>query len=203
MPGVKTETDPNRFDREFFERFYVREETCASSPREFARLSRFVLAYLEYLEIPVAKVLDLGCGLGRWKQALHVHNPSIDYTGVDVSPYLCEKYGWIQSSVSEFNSRRRYDLVICQDVLPYLTPRGIRDSLANIARLSKGAAYLQMLTKEDWEEGICDPARTDHSMRRLDAAWYRKAIARHFINCGGGVFVPKESDVAIWTLERI
>jgi SAM-dependent methyltransferase len=194
--------DPNTFDQEFFNRFYARPETRASSPEEFARLSRFVLSYLEYLEIPLSEVLDLGCGLGRWREALTTYNSTIRYTGVDVSPYLCRQYGWIESSVSDFSSRHQYDLVICQDVLPYLTRRGIRDGLANIARHCRGAVYLQVLTEEDWNGNNCDPARTDESMNRIEAEWYRKVISRHFTNCGGGLFVPKDSDVVLWELER-
>ena len=51
------------------------------------------------------------------------------------------------------------------------------------------------LRKRTGRKTNCDPDRTDHTMNRLDAAWYRKVISRHFINCGGGVFVPKGSDV--------
>ena len=163
--------DPNQFDQEFYDRFYVRPETRSSSPAEFARLSRFVLSYLEYLEIPLTEVLDLGCGLGRWRDALTAYDSTIHYTGVDVSPYLCQTHGWIESSVTEFRSRKKYDLVICQDVLPYLSQRGIRDALANIARLCRGAVYLQILTAEDWKGNHCDRDRTDAAMNRIPAEW--------------------------------
>ena len=71
---MKREVDPEKFDEEYFDRFYERPETRASSPEEFASLTRFVLAYLKYLEIPVREVLDLGCGLDagrtRWKDTI-------------------------------------------------------------------------------------------------------------------------------------
>ena len=72
---VSRKPDPDKFDREFFERFYQRADTRASSPEEFRRLSKFVLGYLEYLEIQLREVLDLGCGLGRWKGALAAYDP--------------------------------------------------------------------------------------------------------------------------------
>ncbi len=200
---VSNKPDPGKFDREFFERFYQSADTRASSPEEFSRLSKFVLGYLEYLEIPLREVLDLGCGLGRWKGALATYDPRARYTGADVSPYLCKQFGWIESSVTDFSSRHKYDLVICQDVLPYLTRRGIRDALANIARHCRGAAYLQMLTAQDWDKDNCDPERTDNTMHRYETEWYRKAIGRHFINCGGGIFVPKDSDVVLWEMEKL
>ena len=194
--------NPNHFDQEFYERFYNRPETRASSPEEFSRLSRFVLSYIEYLEIPLSTVLDLGCGLGRWRETLKAYDRSVSYTGVEVSPYLCGQYGWIESSVTDFRSGYRYDLVICQDVLPYLTRRGIRDALANISRHCRGAVYLQILTTEDWDNNHCDPDRTDAKMNRIEANWYRKAISRHFTNCGGGLFVPKNTEFVLWELER-
>jgi len=192
----------SRFDKEYYDRFYERAESRASGPEEFRRLARFVLSYLSYLEIPVRAVLDLGCGLGRWKTALAEHDPSIRYTGVDPSPYLSEEYGWNQATVDCFRSRKKYDLVICQDVLPYLKPRQIKDALANIARLAKGAAYIQVVSKQDWENDVVDPKRTDNAMNQLDADWYRKAFSRHFINCGGGLFVPKNTNVPLWELEK-
>jgi SAM-dependent methyltransferase len=194
--------DHSRFDQEYYRRFYEREESRASGPEEFGRLASFVLSYLSYLEIPVREVLDLGCGLGRWRTALAAHDPGIRYTGVDPSPYLVEEYGWTRGTAGTFRSRRKYDLVICQDVLPYLKRRGIKDALANIARLTRGAAYIQVVTSQDWDNDIVDPKRTDHAMNRLDASWYRREFARHFVNCGGGLFVPKDAGAMLWEMEK-
>jgi SAM-dependent methyltransferase len=191
-----------RFDSEYYDRFYEHAETRASGPEEFERTADFVLSFLRYLEIPVRDVLDLGCGLGRWKQALERDAPSIRYTGVDPSPYLAERYGWTMATADGFRSRRRFDLVICQDVLSYLEPREIKDALANIARMTRGAAYIHVVTREDWENDVVDPGRTDHDMNLLDAAWYRRAIGRHFVGCGGGLYVPKDSNVVLWELEK-
>jgi hypothetical protein len=102
----------------------------------------------------------------------------------------------------DFKSRHKYDLIICQDVLPYLTDRQVRLGIKNIVRLCRGAVYLQAITIEDWEQGNCDRERTDPAMRRRDADWYRKLFSQHFVNCGGGVFVPKDSDVVMWELEK-
>jgi SAM-dependent methyltransferase len=197
-------TNPHgRFDKQYYERFYEREESRASGPEEFGRLFDFVLNYLRYIEVPVRDVLDLGCGLGRWGTALAEYDADIKYTGVDPSPYLCETYGWNQTTVDGFKSRRKYDLVICQDVLPYLKPRQIKDGLANIARLTRGAAYIQVVSKQDWDNDVVDPNRTDPAMNRLDADWYRREFKRHFTNCGGGLFLPKTSETPLWELEKV
>jgi 2-polyprenyl-3-methyl-5-hydroxy-6-metoxy-1,4-benzoquinol methylase len=194
--------DPSAFDREFFDRFYRKPATRASGPEDFRRVSRFLLAYLDYLEIEVRTVLDLGCGLGRWKDALEAHDSRIRYTGVDISPWACQTYGWHRASVEEFRSDRRYDLVICQDVLPYLPKPRLARAIDNIATLCRGAAYLQVVTDEDWTRDVCDPKRTDMSMYRHSAAWYRRRIGRHFFNCGGGLFLPRDGETVLWELER-
>lgn len=200
MPSTPSAPEP--FDREFFDRFYRRKATRASGPGEFRKLSRFVLAYLEYLEIGIREVLDLGCGLGRWKKALEEYDPAIGYTGVDISPYACEKYGWERASVEDFRSDRKYDLVICQDVLPYLPQPRLERAIDNVARHCAGAAYLQVITREDWTNDVCDPERTDGTMHRFEAAWYRDTLGRRFVNCGGGLFVPRDGDAVLWELEH-
>ena len=192
----------DRFDRAYYDRFYRDPTTRASSPDDLNRLARFVLGYLEYLDIPVRRVLDLGCGLGRWKHALAEHDPAIEYTGVELSPYLCDQYGWEPSSVVDYTSADTYDLVICQDVLAYLSKNDVRKAVANIASLTNGCAYLQVVTEEDWEDDNCDPDRTDETMRRRKASWYRSAFRRHFTSCGGGVWIPADSDVVLWELEK-
>jgi SAM-dependent methyltransferase len=198
-----TRHNDGRFDEEYYRRFYERPETRASGPDEFRRLSQFVFGYVEYLEIPIREVLDLGCGLGRWKAAVAARYPEANYTGVDPSPYLVERFGWVRGTADGFRSRRKYDLIICQDVLPYLDRRGIKDALANIARLTRGAAYIQIVTSQDWDNGVVDPDRTDHAMNRLDADWWRRQFRRHFVNCGGGIFLGKDAEVALWEMEKV
>ena len=195
-------TDSQEFNKEFFDRFYRRQKTRASGPDDFRKLSQFVLAYLEYIEVEVRSVLDLGCGLGRWKRALAAYDATIEYTGVDVSDYACQTYGWQRASVEDFRSTDTYDLVICQDVLPYLPKDKLEAAVANITRHCRGAAYLQVITLEDWDNQICDPERTDLTMNRFDASWYRTLFGRYFVNCGGGIFVPRNTDVVLWELEH-
>lgn len=104
--------------------------------------------------------------------------------------------------MEDFRGGRKYDLVICQDVLPYLDKTRIERAIENIARHSAGAAWLQMITREDWDNDICDPDRTDSKMNRFDGAWYRSVLGRYFINCGGGVFVPSNGETVLWELEH-
>jgi SAM-dependent methyltransferase len=108
------------FDEAYFDRFYRDPRTRVASPRDTLRLARFVCNYLKFLEQPVGRVIDLGCGIGSWRQAIHRHFPRATYTGVEVSSYLCRAYGWLPGSVVDFAAGEPFDLVICQGVLQYL-----------------------------------------------------------------------------------
>ena len=85
-------SDPRRFDAAYYQRHYEDAATAVSSAEETLTLVRFVCSYLEYLGVAVETALDLGCGVGRWRDALAQVDASIDYTGVEVSEYLCGEY---------------------------------------------------------------------------------------------------------------
>lgn len=189
------------FDRAYYERFYGHPRTRASDAREVAVLGDFVCAYLRYLEQPVRRVLDIGCGLGFWQDAIRRHYPRARYTGVEISEYLCERLGWIHGSVVDFSARVPFDLVICNDVLQYLPHAEASAAIDNLARLSRGVLYFNLLTREDWEQN-CDRERTNGEVHLRSAAWYRRRLRRRFVAVGGGLFVRRGSPIVLWELEK-
>jgi len=191
------------FDREFFDRFYRREKTAVISLADVCRLVRFVMSYLDFLEVPVDTVLDAGCGLGHWQTALHRLGRRPAYTGIDVSEYLCRRYGWRRCNIADFRSRSMFDLIVCQDVLQYASDNEARGSIRNIARLCRGALYFDVPTREDVESGALDMTRTDPACHLRSAAWYRRQLHRHFIGAGGGLFIPKTSQTVVLALESV
>jgi SAM-dependent methyltransferase len=188
------------FDEAYYRRFYVDRPTRAQHPSDVRRLAAFVFAYLNYLRIPVRRVLDVGCGLGRWHGAVAQHHPRAAYTGVEPSAYLCEKYGWQRGSVTDYRARGRYDLVVCQSVLQYLDDADVHRAIANMARLCRGALYLEITTRGDLQR-YADRARTDTDIHVRTADWYRRALRPHFRSAGGGVFLPNDSPVVLYELE--
>lgn len=190
-----------KFDRAYYDRFYRNPRTRVYEPADVERLCAFVLAYLEHLDLPVQRVLDLGCGLGYWRDALADVRPRARYVGVEISDYLCEEHGWEKGSVVDYRGRGTFDLVVCQGVLQYLSNADADRAIANLARLCRGALYLEVLTKEDWERN-CDRSVTDGSMQLRSARWYRQRLEKRFVNAGGGVFVRDETGVVLYELER-
>ena len=189
-----------QFDHPYYERYYLDPRTRAHGLKELQPLVDHVLAYLAYLEIPVRTALDIGCGVGMWRDALRKRVRKLDYTGTETSEYLCRKFGWKCVCMSDLRSRSKYDLVVCQSVLQYVPERVVRAGLAAMARLCRGALYLEVLTREDWEEN-CDHDATDGQVHLRSAAWYRREIRKHFRNAGGGVFLPNGSGTVLYELE--
>lgn len=190
------------FDRAWYERFYGYPRIRAGDRAEVARLGDFVFAYLRYLRQPVRRVLDMGCGLGLWREVVERHAPRARYTGVEWSAFLCEEYGWVRGSVVDFRARGAFDLVICSDVLQYLPDADAAAAIDNLARLCRGALHLGVLTREDWEHS-CDRERTNRDVHLRAAAWYRRRLRRHFASVGGGLFVSERSPVVLWELDQL
>lgn len=164
--------------------------------------ARFVTSYLEHLQLNVRSVLDAGCGTGLWKRALRRIDREIDYVGIDTSEYLCRRYGWIQASIDQFTTRRKFDLVVCQDVLQYVDDAAVRRSFAAIARVCRGALYFDVPTQDDIDDALLDMRYTDGAIHVRSAAWYRARLARDFINVGGGVFLRRGARAVVLALER-
>ena len=78
-------TDHERFDAAYYRRFYEDPSTRVIDRAAVARLVRFVAAYLSHLGLPLRSVLDLGCGIGLWRDALQKVAPRARYQGVEVS----------------------------------------------------------------------------------------------------------------------
>lgn len=188
------------FDKAYYDRYYRDPRTRASSPQEATRRAAFLCAYLLYLEIPVHRVLDIGCGLGQVLKSIQRRFPDAHCVGVEVSDYLCERYGWPKASVTSYRAKVPFDLVICNDVIQYLDDAEAEKAITNLARLCRDMLYLGVLTKEDWDQH-CDRDRTDGKAYLRKAGWYRTRLDRWFINVGGGVFLRKSSGTVLWELE--
>jgi len=188
-----------RFDKAYYDRFYRDPHTRAVTPAAARRQAAFVAAYLRHLELPVRRILDVGCGTGMVLRALGRQFPQARTRGVEVSDYLCRRYGWESGSVVDYAAPQPFDLVVCTDVLAYLDDRHCSRAIANLARLSRGAVYLSVVTADDAE--LFDPARTDSRQQLRPAAWYRRRLNRHFVNVGGGLYLKAPPEVVVWTLE--
>lgn len=192
--------DAGHFDAKYYARYYENERTRVIASSDVQRLGRFVSAYVDYLELPVRRVLDAGCGVGHWQAVIAKRYPDARYVGIELSEHLCKTRGFIQASVVDYRDRGRFDLVICQGVLQYLTRPEATAAIANLGRLCRGVLYLEALTAEDWAEH-CDQRYTDGAVHLRKAQWYRKQLARDFRPLGGGLFLHRDATAVLYALE--
>ena len=148
-----------RYDQQYFDRWY-RSEGFGSRAR-LGRKAHFALSASEYLlERPVRNVLDVGCGEGSWRSALRRQRPRLDYVGVDPSDYVVERFGRSRNirlgtfgQLDALALPGPFDLVVCADVVLYVTDRDLKRGLETIAGLLRGVAYIEIFTANDAIEG--------------------------------------------------
>jgi len=187
------------FDKHYYERFYFDPRTAVTSRAEMTARARLIAAYAEHVGLPVRRMLDAGCGVGLLRKPLQRALPRARYTGLEYSEYLCQRFGWVQGSVTNY-ADDPFDLVVCYDVLQYLDDREAARAIANLGRLTRGVLYLSALTEKDWREN-CDRTRTDREVHLRDAAWYGKRLRRYFKPSGVGFWVRRGSPIITWEME--
>lgn len=190
-----------RFDKPYYDRYYRNPRTRATNPAAVRKQAAFIAAYLNHLELPPRHILDVGCGTGALLRALGRIFPNARLTGVEVSDYLCKRYRWTRGSAVDFQSQAPFDLVVCNDVLPYLDDKECSRALTNLIGLTAKALFVGALTAEDLE--LCDAARTDPQQWTRPANWYRRRLHRGLANVGGGLYLKKPLAVTVWTLDRL
>ncbi len=190
-----------RFDAAFYRRFYTNIGTRVATRAEMAARAAVVAAIVKLLDVPVRRILDAGCGLGWMRPALREAFPRATYAGLEVSEHLCRRHGWIHASLATFRPRKRYDLIICHDVMQYLDDREAARALGNLARLCRGALYFHVPTLRDWRDNV-DRSCSDGDIHLRSGDWYRSRLSRNFRHAGCGVHVRRGVPHVQWELEQ-
>ncbi len=99
------------------------------------------------------------------------------YHAVDVSEYACAKYGHERRDIARWRGKEKYDLVVCQGVLPYLDDDACAKAIANMAFMCKGFLYLEAITARDLRD-VCDRTRTDVRVLPRTKTFYRRELGR-------------------------
>jgi len=191
-----------RFDRDYYRRYYFTPRTAVTSRHEMKVRARFIAACAHHIGLPVRRMLDAGCGIGLLRRPLERALPRAQYVGLEVSEYLCRRYGWEQGSLADYRAEAPFDLAICYDVLQYLDDTAARRALANLGRLCRGLLYFSALTREDWRWN-CDRRRTDSQVHMRAAEWYRERLRRRFREIGAGFWLRRGVSLPLWELDFV
>jgi 2-polyprenyl-3-methyl-5-hydroxy-6-metoxy-1,4-benzoquinol methylase len=191
----------NNFSADYFRKFYLDTATRVVTPTEMRSRAALIASALRQCQIPVRRILDAGCGIGLLRRPFAQFLPRARYTGLEASEYLCGRFGWTRGSIVDFAPRRPFDLVVCYDVLQYLSDAEAAAAIANLRLLSRAALYVSALTIEDWRSN-CDRSRTDRAVHLRSGAWYRRRLQKSFRYVGFGIWVRKNVSAILWEMER-
>lgn len=108
--------------------------------------------FIHYYELkPGAKILDIGCGKGFMLHDFKLAMPSLEVAGIDISDYALSK---AMPDVAPFLKKascdklpygdKSFDLVIAISSIHNLDLQGVRQSLKEIIRVSKGPAFIKV-----------------------------------------------------------
>ena len=189
------------FDSAYFRKYYFDKATRVTTAAEMRGRAQLIAAILRHAGIPVRSILDAGCGIGLLREPFAAVLPRARYKGLEASEYLCARYRWIKGSVVDFEPRSASDLVVCYDVLQYLSDRDAASAIGNLAKLTRAAVYVSALTLEDWRVN-CDRTLTDRAVHLRPGEWYRRRLRRRFNYLGFGVWLRKDVSAILWDLER-
>jgi hypothetical protein len=189
------------FDSAYFRKYYFDAATRVTTAAEMGRRAQLIAAVMRHASIPVRTILDAGCGVGLLRKPFAAALPRARYRGLEASQYLCVRYGWTFGSLVDFAARTPSDLVVCYDVLQYLSDRDAARAITNLATLSRAALYVSALTAEDWRAN-CDRTRTDRSVHLRSGDWYRQRLRQNFNYLGFGIWLRKNVTAIVWDMER-
>jgi SAM-dependent methyltransferase len=189
-----------RFDEAYYHRFYESPKTRVVSSDEHAALAEFVFAFARWNRVEVKSVLDIGAGVGLWKQWIAKNHKGVQYTGTEVSQAMCKKHGFLHRDIARWRDRKKHDLIICQGVLQYLPDPDVAPAIANIASMSRGLVYVEVTTRGDLRER-CDLERTDQDIFVRNGSYYRGILNKHLLSVGAGLWWVKDRDVPFYELE--
>jgi hypothetical protein len=189
------------FDAAYYRRYYESRRSRVYGREHIDKLARGVTGMIEWFGGDIESVLDVGAGTGLWRDWFAENLPAAGYRSIDVSQYACDKYGHELRDISRWRGRQRFDLVVCQGVLPYLDDESCGKALANIAAMCRGFLYLEAITARDIRE-VCDRSKTDTSVLARPASFYRRLLARHFEAIGCGLYHVRGGDKVFYELER-
>ncbi len=170
------------------------------------------LALSPWLKVtPRMRVLDAGCGVGRWSRLLAARGAHV--TGIDISPTMIRQ-AWLRTSdarlsrrcrfrvedLTKFDLHERFDRILGVTVLQHiLEPDALREALHRLTgHLAEGGRMILLEAAPLARDPRCDSA--------VFKARHRETYLQSFAECGLRVRAITGVDPApfkIWLLPRL
>lgn len=190
-----------RFDPAYYARFYEDPKTRVHDAGQIDKLGRAISGFAEWFGLPMQSALEVGAGTGLLRDWFRARYPGMRYLSTEVSRYAASTFGHELLDIAQTAPKQRFDLVICQGVLPYLDDAAAEAAIANLAQATRGMLYLEAITRLDLST-VCDRSLTDVDVHARKGAWYRDRLGEHFEQIGAGLWHKKDGPLLFYELER-
>ena len=183
------------YDEAYYTKWYRDPRTRVHAPESVRRKVRMVTSVAEYfLGRKLRTVLDIGAGEGAWRAELRRIRPDVRYLGVDPSEYVVARYGKQRNiklgsfeQITSMSLGRGYDLIVCADVLQYVSNQALKIGVRHIAGLLGGVAFLEAYTTGDDMEGDLE------GWHHRSKSQYRRIFAdAGLVACGVHCYLTRE-----------
>ncbi|MEI6198356.1 MAG: class I SAM-dependent methyltransferase [Actinomycetota bacterium] len=186
-----------KFDTAYYQRFYG--DNGAHDAEKVAHLATAVHHLAAWWGVEVSTVLDVGAGMGMWRDWYNNTHPSVTVRSIDISEHACKTWHHEQRDISQWRPRGKFDLVVCHSVLQYLNKESVIQAFEHLAAATRHVLYLELPTKWDYEN-ICDETSTDLQVYQRSGTWYRTQLSQYFRQVGAGLWVP-QNGIPMYELE--
>jgi len=186
-----------KFDTAYYQRFYG--NNGAHDAEKVAHLATAVHHLAAWWGVEVSTVLDVGAGMGMWRDWYNNTHPSVTVRSFDISEHACKTWHHEQRDISQWRPRGKFDLVVCHSVLQYLNKESVIQAFENLAAATRHVLYLELPTKWDYEN-IVDETSTDLQVYQRSGTWYRTQLSQYFRQVGAGLWVP-QNGIPMYELE--
>lgn len=194
-----------RYDQRYFDKWYRHPAHRVSTTASAARKAALALSVAEYyLERPARTVLDVGCGEGQWQPILKKMRPGIRYTGIDPSEYAIKRFGKKRNlklggfgNLGQLRLAMSYDLIICSDILYYVSRAELAAGIPELAARLGGIAFFEAYASD---EALKGDTRT---MEKRNTGFYKKLFRRNgLVACGPHCYAGQVLREMVTDLER-
>ena len=176
-----------RFDDRYYRRFYGKGG--AHDREKVTHLATGVHHLALWWGMKVRSVLDIGAGMGMWRDWYREQHPEVRVRSIDVSEYACATWGHERRDIADWKPPRPFDLVVCHSVLQYVDDARVIRAIDHLGAATRNLLYLELPTTADLRH-VVDPKGTDLQVHHRSGAWYRRHLHRHFRQIGAGLWVP-------------
>jgi trans-aconitate methyltransferase len=185
------------FDSSYYARFYGKDG--AHDEDKISYLASAVHNMCAWWGVNIRTVLDVGAGMGMWRDWYLDNHPDVAVQSIDISEHACATWNHELRNIVDWKPPRKADLVVCHSVLQYLDNSSFVSAVENLAAGTRWVMYLELPTKWDYEN-VIDARGTDLQVYKRSATWYRQHLNQHFTQIGAGLWTPHDG-VPMYQLE--